>query len=175
MSHIITKRSRLSRRTILKGLSLSHAPLWVGLPPLVSMFNSVGTAYAAETTQTNTAPIEKRFVFWFNGNGIPERYWIPNRTGANYDMTPCLTPLAKLHDEVLVISGLDNSAVGDSAGDGHSGSMSALMTCTRYTGRGPAGPSFDQVLARGWRTTCASGPCRSAFPKSRSVVRSRKT
>src|SRR5437773_10060933 len=25
--------------------------------------------------------------------------------------------------------------------------MSALMTCTRYTGRGPGGPSFDQYLA----------------------------
>ena len=148
MSHVITKRSRLSRRIFLKGLSLSQAPVLVGLPPLVSMFNGTGTAYAAETTTQRNAPMEKRFVFWFNGNGIPERYWIPNRAGANYDLTPCLTPLARLHDEVLVLSGLDNSAVGGSNGDGHSGSMSALMTCTRYTGRGPGGPSFDQMLAR---------------------------
>jgi len=112
------------------------------------MFNSSGTAYAAETAAGGTAPIEKRFVFWFNGNGIPERYWIPSRTGANYDITPCLTPLARLHDEVLVLSGLDNAAAGGSSGDGHSGSMSGLMTCTRYTGRGPGGPSFDQILAR---------------------------
>ena len=49
MSHVITKRSRLSRRTLLKGLSLSHAPVLIGLPPLISMFNSTGTAYAAET------------------------------------------------------------------------------------------------------------------------------
>src|SRR5579862_265066 len=148
MSHVITKRNRLSRRIFLKGLSLCHVPVWVGVPPLVSMFNSTGTAYAAGPVLPKTAPIEKRFVFWFNGNGIPERYWIPDRTGANYDVTPCLAPLARLHDEVLVISGLDNSAVGGSAGDGHSGSMSALMTCTRYTGRGPGGPSFDQILAR---------------------------
>ena len=47
MSHVITKRSRLSRRTP-KGLSLSHAPVFIGLPPLVSMFNSTGTAYAAD-------------------------------------------------------------------------------------------------------------------------------
>src|SRR5580704_17700016 len=147
MSHVITKRSRLSRRIFLKGLSMAQ-PVVVGLPPLISMFNSAGTAYAAETTAQKTPPLEKRFVFWFNGNGIPERYWIPSRAGANYDMTPCLTPLARLHDEVLVLSGLDNSAVGGSAGDGHAGSMSALMTCTRYTGRGPGGPSFDQILAR---------------------------
>ena len=27
-------------------------------------------------------PIESRFVLWFNGNGIPERYWIPSEEGA---------------------------------------------------------------------------------------------
>jgi uncharacterized protein DUF1552 len=150
MSQVITKRSRMSRRRFLKGLALSQAPIIVGLPPLVSMFNSNGTAYAAENwgTAKTMDPIEKRFVFWFNGNGIPERYWIPSRVGADYDITSCLTPLARLRDDVLVLSGLDNAAVGGSVGDGHSGSMSALMTCTRYTGRGPGGPSLDQILAR---------------------------
>jgi len=52
MSQIITKRVRLSRRFFLKGLTLAHAPVVVGLPPLVSMFNSAGTAYAAETHPT---------------------------------------------------------------------------------------------------------------------------
>jgi len=150
MSQVITKRRRMSRRGFLKGLALSQVPVIVGLPPLVSMFNSNGTAYAAENRATAKTmdPIEKRFVFWFNGNGIPERYWIPSRTGADYDITSCLTPLARLRDDVLVLSGLDNAAVGGSVGDGHAGSMSALMTCTRYTGRGPGGPSLDQILAR---------------------------
>ncbi len=143
MSQVITKRPRLSRRIFLRGLSLSQAPVLIGLPPLVSMFNSTGTAYAA----TQPKPIETRFVHWFNGNGIPERYWIPSRTGADYDITPCLTPIARLRDDMLVLSGLDNSAVGGMGGDGHASSMSALMTCTRYTGRGPGGPSFDQYLA----------------------------
>ena len=49
MSQVITRRSRLSRRIFLKGLSLTQAPVLVGLPPLVSMFNSAGTAYAGET------------------------------------------------------------------------------------------------------------------------------
>jgi hypothetical protein len=149
MSQVITRRVRFSRRSLLKGLAFSHAPVIVGLPPLVSMFNSVGTAYAAETDPSKkAAPVAKRFVLWFNGNGIPERYWIPDRTGANYDMTPCLAPLARLHDEVHVLSGLDNAAIGNAAGDGHSTAMSALMTCTHYTGRSPGGPSVDQVIAR---------------------------
>ena len=142
MANTITKRTRLSRRLFLKGLSAAQSTVVVGLPPLVSMFNSHGTAYAA------SAPIEKRFVLWFNGNGIPERYWIPDNTGADYDMTPCLAPLARLKNDVHVISGLDNSAIVNTAFDGHSTAMSALMTCTRFSGRGPNGPSLDQIVAQ---------------------------
>jgi len=69
MSQVITKRPRLSRRMLLKGLTLSHASVIVGLPPLVSMFNAAGTAYAAERIVQGSA-IAKRFVLWFNGNGI---------------------------------------------------------------------------------------------------------
>src|SRR5215813_12302698 len=149
MSQLITKRSRLSRRIFLRGLTFSQASVIVCVPPLVSMFNSAGTAYAAAPGAAIEQPaaIEKRFVHWFNGNGIPERYWIPTRTGADFDITPCLTPIARLRDDVLVLSGLDNAAVGGLGGDGHASSMSALMTCTRYTGRGPGGPSLDQYLA----------------------------
>src|SRR5258708_21120771 len=149
MSQVITKRTRLSRRIFLKGLTAAQIPVIVGVPPLISMFNSTGTAYAADAAPRTgeDSSIGKRFVIWFNGNGIPERYWIPSKTGADYDITPCLTPIGRLKDDVLVLSGLDNSAVGGMGGDGHASSMSALMPCTRYTGRGPAGPSFDQYLA----------------------------
>ena len=147
MSQVITKRTRLSRRTVLKGL-VSNAAVIVGLPPLVSMFNSAGTAYAAQASPTKqAAPIERRFVLWFNGNGIPERYWIPETTGTDYEITPCLSPLARLHDQVHVIRGLDNVVQGGLI-SGHETAMSALMTCTRYSGRGPGGPSVDQIVAR---------------------------
>ncbi len=142
MSNVITKRQRLSRRTLLQGFSVAQAAVTVGLPPLVSMFNSHGTAYAAEA-----APIERRFVLWFNGNGIPERYWIPDETGSAYALTPCLDPLARLRNDVHIVSGLDNSAIVNTAFDGHSTAMSALMTCTRFSGRGPSGPSLDQLVA----------------------------
>jgi hypothetical protein len=119
----------------------------VGLPPLVSMFNSVGSAYAAETpAEGGGKPIESRFVLWFNGNGIPERYWIPSEEGSDYHMTPCLAPLAAYRKEVHVLSGVDNAAAGG-MGNGHTNSMSGLMTGTNFTGRGPSGPSIDQVIA----------------------------
>lgn len=149
MSQVITKRFRLSRRIFLKGLTLSHAPVVVGLPPLISMFNSTGTAYAADSipSANSGGAIAKRFVLWFNGNGITERYWIPSRAGADYDITPCLTPIARLKDDVLVLSGLDNTAVGGIAGDGHAFAMSAITTGMAYTGRGAGGRSIDQLIA----------------------------
>ena len=150
MSQVITKRSRISRRRLLRGLTLSGGA-WVGLPPLVAMFNSAGSAYAAEPTPAGKlaeAPIESRFVLWFNGNGIPERYWIPAETGANYSFTPCLAPLAPFRNDIHVITGLDNFAAGlPGPGNGHHNSMSGLMSCTRFTGRGAGGPSIDQAIA----------------------------
>ncbi len=143
MSHVITKRSRISRRKLLQG--------FLGLPPLAAMFNSTGGAYAAERTvagKVAEAPIESRFVLWFNGNGIPERYWIPAETGANYRMTPCLSPLAPYRNDIHIITGLDNFAAGmPGPGNGHHNSMSGLMTCTRFTGRGAGGASIDQAIA----------------------------
>ena len=151
MSHVIGKRTTISRRRLLKGLTAAGTSVWVGLPPLVSMFNSSGTAYAAETARTGKVAetaIENRFVLWFNGNGIPERYWIPAETGAEYCMTPCLSPLAPFHNDIHVLSGLDNQAAGmPGPGNGHHNSMSGLMTCTPFTGRGAGGPSIDQAIA----------------------------
>ncbi len=121
----------------------------VGVPPLVSMFNSTGTAYA-QTGPANAAlaekPIETRFVLWFNGNGIPERYWIPTEVGSNYELTPCLAPLAAWRKDVHVLSGVDNAAA-SGKGNGHTNSMSGLMTGLDFTGRGPSGPSIDQIIA----------------------------
>ena len=57
------------------------------------MFNFNGTAYAAADKKKGAEAIESRFLIWFNGNGIPERYWIPETTGGDYELSPCLAPL----------------------------------------------------------------------------------
>src|SRR5262245_31586047 len=136
-------KTTLSRRKLLKGISLSGAMVRVGLPPLAAMFNSNGTCYAS----TGSA-IESRFVLWFNGNGIPERCWIPAETGRDYRLTPCLTPLQPFRDDIHIITGLDNPVARlPGPGNDHHRSMSGLMTGTSYTGRGAGGPSIDQILA----------------------------
>jgi hypothetical protein len=117
----------------------------IGLPALDAMFNVSGTAYAAAD---GPGEIENRFVLWFNGNGISEKYWIPAETGTDYSITPCLSPLATLRDDVHVISGLDSPAARlPGPGNSHHPSMSALLTGQTYTGSGAGGASFDQILA----------------------------
>ena len=146
MSQVITNRVRFSRRSLLRGATAAGSAVAVGLPPLVSMFNSHGTAYAAPPGTVAEKAIESRFVLWFNGNGIPERYWIPSEEGSQYNMTPCLSPLAPFRGDFHVLSGVDNAAARGN-GNGHTNSMSGLMTGTPFTGRGPSGASIDQMIA----------------------------
>ncbi|MDX1980304.1 MAG: DUF1552 domain-containing protein [Bryobacteraceae bacterium] len=138
----------LSRRRFLRGASLTGAAVRVGLPPLAAMFNTNGTAYAAPGARTESA-VEKRFLLWFNGNGIPERYWIPAETGAGYTLTPCLAPLKSVREYVHVLSGIDNVAARRwGQGNGHFSALCGLTTGTAYNGRGATGPSIDYLLGK---------------------------
>ena len=163
--------SNMKRRKFLRGIGLGGLAVRVGLPALECMFNSNGTAYAA-TPRSGATEIPKRFVLWFNGNGISERYWIPRETGEDYAITPCLQPLSKLKEYVHVISGLDSPAARlPGPGNDHHRSMSALMSGLSFSGRGAGGPSFDQVVAQkiGQDTRFKSlqiGVCQESFGES---------
>ncbi len=137
----------LSRRTFLRGVGLSGAMIRIGIPALEAMFNANGTAYAA-AGRNGEQSIESRFVFWFNGNGIPEKYWIPRETGPDFQFTACLNPLAPFRKDIHIITGLDSPAARlPGPGNSHYPSMSALVSGQVYTGRGAGGPSFDQAIA----------------------------
>src|SRR5262245_59270965 len=110
----------LSRRTFLRGITATGALVQVGLPPLMAMFDFNGTAYAADAAVAGNRAVDTRFLLWWNGNGIPERYWIPRETGPDYELTPCLAPIANVRDYVHVLSGIDNVAARlDGQGNGH--------------------------------------------------------
>ena len=151
----------VSRRAMLKGM--------LALPPLEAMFNLAGTAYAADG-----AAVETRFVFWFNGNGIPEKYWIPAETGKDFTLTPCLSPLAPFRNDVHILSGVDNAAA-KGMGNGHTNSMSGLMTGTPFTGLTPstvrASPAASAMTGRAARPSVAPWErpwraCASRFVRS---------
>ncbi|MBM3764381.1 MAG: DUF1552 domain-containing protein [Acidobacteria bacterium] len=139
MAFVQTKDRSLGRRYFLRNLG----GVTIGLPPLAAMFNANGTAYAATKSEIPT-----RFVLWFNGNGVVEKYWIPAETGSGFTLTPCLAPLAPFRDDIHVITGLDNPAARlPGPGNDHHRSMAALMSGTQFTGRGSGGPSIDQAIA----------------------------
>ncbi len=142
-------KNRSARRNFLRGIGLAGGLVRIGLPPLEAVLNSAGTAYAAAPGSKGAdTPIPSRFVFWFNGNGVPERYWIPAATGPEYAMTPCLTPLTPFRDDVHVLSGLDNPAARmPGPGNDHHRSMSGLVSGTSFTGRGAGAASIDQLIA----------------------------
>src|SRR5437016_7856377 len=140
---------QLSRRRFLRGVGLSGAMARVGLRPPAVMLHASGTAYAAPGKRPKAgSPSETRFLLWFNGNGIPERYWIPRETGPDYELTPCLAPLKSVREHVHVLSGIDNAGARiNGQGNGHFTALCGLTTGCFYTGRGAAGPSIDQLLA----------------------------
>src|SRR6186713_639927 len=124
----------ISRRQLLQGLGATGAVIQMGLPPFEAM--------------TETKAVPTRFIFWFNGNGIPEKYWIPRETGSDYELTACLKPLAPFRNDIHVITGLDSPAARlPGPGNSHYPSMSAVVSCEAFTGRGAGGPSLDQVIA----------------------------
>src|SRR6266404_2931635 len=136
--------TRLSRRRLLKGVATA-----IALPPLEGMFNLNGTLYAAEVKRgVAAAKPQTRFLLWFNGNGITERYWMPTTTGADYEITPCLAPLAPFRNDIHIITGLDNPAARlPGPGNDHHRSMSALVSGSSFTGHGAGAASIDQLIA----------------------------
>ena len=105
----------LNRRRFLKGVSVTGALIRVGLPPLAAMFNSTAPPTLQPIRRKARTAIDTRFLIWFNGNGIPERYWIPRDHGRGLRADAVPRPLLPVREYVHVLSGIDNVAA-DSTG-----------------------------------------------------------
>ncbi|HEX3315696.1 MAG TPA: DUF1552 domain-containing protein, partial [Gemmataceae bacterium] len=136
--------SRLSRRTILKGVGAAVALPWLdAMNPL--------QAWASETAATAAPPT--RMAFLYIPNGVNMHHWTPAAEGRLAELPAILQPLAGLKDDMMVISGLtvDKArAHGDGGGD-HARAMSAFLTGAqpRKTDGSDirAGISVDQLAA----------------------------
>src|SRR4051794_38446969 len=91
---MITKMS-LPRRTVLRGLGTALA-----LPLLDAMVPALSAV-----AKTAAAPV-RRFGVVYVPNGMAMEYWTPTATGAGFEFTPILQPLAPFRDQLLVFSGL---------------------------------------------------------------------
>lgn len=132
----------LNRRTVLRGLLGTGAAITVPLPLLDAMLNDNGTALAA-----TGAPISPLYVTWFFGNGSLPGSWKPASTGsgAAWQLTPQLAPLAEVKSHLTVISGLQGALV--VGGVEHPTGSAAATVGTPLNGNSVRGRSIDQIVA----------------------------
>lgn len=128
----------VSRRKILKGLGAA-----ISLPFL----ESVAPLVAHRPKQ---AP--KRAAFLFMPNGVHPEQWTPSSLGSNFELTPILSPLHAVKDDILVLTNLMNQN-SDTREDGHYTKTANLLTSMRIaktTGANinSGGISIDQLLAQ---------------------------
>lgn len=136
----------LNRRTVLKGAGAIVALPWLEATGLASLARAAGTTEAAKPP--------RRMAFLYVPNGIHMPDWTPKTDGANYELPDILKPLAKVRDNVMVLSGLvcDKArSNGDGAGD-HARASAAFLTGAqpRKTSGANfrAGMSADQAAAQ---------------------------
>ena len=127
--------SKLSmpRRTFLRGVGTAMA-----LPLLDAMVPAL-----TATAQTAAKPV-KRFGVVYVPNGLTMAAWTPKATGAAFELTPILQPMAPFREQMLLVSGLNGAG-----GFGHTGASTEFLTGIKVGTRDPdaAGPSVDQLIA----------------------------
>ncbi len=109
--------SKLSRRTVLRGLGVSMALPWL------EATSTISKAAAVTTSPT-------RMAFIFVPNGVVMNNWMPKTEGYGFQLPRTLEPLASVQDDLLVLSGLTHDKGrenGDGPGD-HARSASVFLT-----------------------------------------------
>lgn len=138
MKKVNTSPTVLSRRRLLRGGS----GLLLGLPWFPSLAKASGSGVPKP-------PIRSAFIYF--PNGVWEKAWVPEKTGADFDLPPSLQPLQDIRSEVLVLSGLDKKH--SHGGDGHYAKTANFLTgmpVAKTTGKdiSSGGISVDQLIAQ---------------------------
>jgi len=135
----MSETAKLSRRTLLKGMGVTMAlPLLEAMQPL---------AAAADSAKS---PV--RFAMLYMPNGVNPAAWTPQGTGgADFTLSPTLSPLEKVKSDVLVLTELMNK--NSIEGDGHYAKVAPLLVgtaITKTTGSNLrcGGISLDQYIAQ---------------------------
>ncbi len=136
------KTWQISRRTMLKGVgAMMGLPLLEAMTPL--------KALSASLAAPSKFPV--RMAVLYMANGVNPHQWTPAARGSGFELSPILSPLAKVKNDILVLSELWNAAA--DTGDGHyvkTGGFLTGTTITRTTGSNicSGGISMDQLAAR---------------------------
>ena len=134
----------VSRRTVLRGLGAA-----ISLPLLESLAPRAAAAIASPATPAPVKPV--RMAVLYMPNGVNVGAWTPRGVGQCFELSPTLSPLNPVKNDILVFSELMNaSAVG---GDGHyvkTGGFLTGTTITKTTGKDirSGAVSMDQLAAQ---------------------------
>jgi hypothetical protein len=138
---VFISRLAIPRRTFLRGVGAT-----IALP----MLDAMAPALSAVPKAT------PRFAFLYIANGVIQDQWTPATTGASYELTPILKPLAAHKADINVISGLAHlqaDTFGDGTGD-HPRATAAWLTGVHAYDRTLPGieiklaTSADQIIAQ---------------------------
>lgn len=140
--------AHVSRRTVLRGLGTAMAlPFLESISPPATL----AATLAGGKSAAGTPPVRMAFIFVPNGVNMDE--WTPAGLGSRYELSSILSPLEKVKDDILVLSGLTHDkgrANDDGAGD-HARSASVFLTGAQPIKTSGAnirsGVSVDQVAA----------------------------
>jgi hypothetical protein len=127
--------SRISRRTVLRGIGVTMALPWMESLPVFG------------NTAAATGPFPKRFAVLFMGNGINGNHWWAKGSGAAMTLGRSLAPLEPLKHKITVVNGLFNKpGVGIGIHPGQTGNLLSGVPIQK----GPSvrsGITMDQVIA----------------------------
>ena len=141
----MNKNWEMTRRKMLKGLGvMMGVPLLDAMKPLAALAGPASLASAPKKF-----PV--RMAFLYMPNGVNPKTWTPKGTGAGFELSEALQPLAALQKEILVLGQLWNA--GTNTGDGHYVKTAAWLTgttITKTTGSNlrSGGVSIDQMAAQ---------------------------
>src|SRR4051794_41530355 len=151
--------NRLSRRAVLRGIGTMMAlPLLDAMAPGAVRSALAGAdgaaAGAAGAASAAAAAAPRRMAFLYVPNGAYMQYWMPKTEGADFELTPCLEPMAAHRNDMIVFGGMTcdkGRANGDGAGH-HARASGAFLTGAqpkKTAGANfAAGVSADQIAAK---------------------------
>lgn len=139
-------RTRINRRTVLRGVGVAMALPWLeSLPAWSEEAPSGEPRSGEESSPGSSAP--RRFAALFMGNGINSKHWWAKGEGTQMELSQSLQPLAPLASKLNVIHGLFNrQATGVGIHPGQTGNILSGASLQKGAVL-QAGISIDQVLA----------------------------
>lgn len=144
----ITKK-HLSRRTVLKGAGVTLAlPL---LDAMVPAMTALAQTAAEPKLRVGFFYIPHGAILGNTAHGPAMDKWTPSGAGADFQLSPILSPLEPHKQYMSSFSNLENAA---SAGSVHTLNPATWLSCTRPGGGGGFGggadmaPTLDQIIAQ---------------------------